>query len=63
MCALLVDIGNSSAKVYDGASVRRISNEELECLRHEKVAYVCVDTKMAPIVAAWKNWIDLARYV
>ncbi len=63
MCALLVDIGNSSAKVYDGESVRRIPNEELECLRHEKVAYVCVDTKMAPIVSEWKNWIDLARYV
>ncbi len=63
MCELLVDVGNSSAKVYDGKSVRRIPKEELARLRHKKAAYVCVDTKMVPILAKWESWIDIARFV
>ena len=63
MCTLLVDIGNSSAKVYDGKSLWRIPKEELKYFRNEKIGYVCVDTELAPIVAQWEDWIDLTRYV
>ena len=62
MCDWLADIGNSSAKLFDGENIVRLAKEELIHYKDARIAYVCVDTQLIPQLRHFRRWIDIAAY-
>ncbi len=60
---LLCDIGNSCAKLFDGQTLRRLSLEELEAWKENRVYYLNVNKKAAQILQNFDSWIDLEPFI
>ncbi len=62
MCDWLADIGNSSAKLFDGENIVHLAKEELMRYKDARIAYVCVDTQLIPQLRHFRGWIDVAAH-